>query len=153
MTGRPSIYTEELVNEICETIAHSNRGLAYHCSKNEHWPNPSTIYDWLDDPKKAEFSKRYARAKDTQIEFLMDEILEISDDTSQDTISFTKPNGEEVEMENKEWVNRSKLKVDTRKWIAAHLKPKKYGDKLDITSDNKPIQRTIVKWGDKTLEI
>ena len=40
-----------------------------------------------------------------------------------------------LEVENKEWTNRSKLRVDARKWVASKLKPKKYGDKLDVDAN------------------
>lgn len=32
-----------------------------------------------------------------------------------------------------------RLKIDARKWVVARMLPKKYGDKIDITTDNKPI--------------
>jgi hypothetical protein len=44
-------------------------------------------------------------------------------------------------MENKEVVNRSKLRVEARKWIAAKLKPKKYGEKLDVTSAGEKLEK------------
>lgn len=143
MVGRPSLYTEELASEICEAIAHSHKGLSTLCKEHHNWPNPLTIYRWLDDEDKVEFRKQYARAKDAQIEALIDETLEISDDSSNDTLTITKSNGDEVEIENKEWTNRSRLRVDTRKWIAAHLKPKKYGDKLDLTTAGDKLEFVI----------
>ena len=38
-------------------------------------------------------------------------------------------------MANNEHIQRSRLRVDARKWIAAKLLPKRYGDKLQHTGD------------------
>lgn len=46
----------------------------------------------------------------------------------------------EDEKYNGDAVQRSKLRVDARKWVAAKLKPKKYGDKIDVTSGNEPVK-------------
>ena len=40
-------------------------------------------------------------------------------------------------------VQAYKLKIDNLKWIASKLKPKTYGDKLDITSNNESLVRNI----------
>jgi len=56
---------------------------------------------------------QYARAKEQQADLLAEEMLEISDD---------EPDS-----------NRARVKIDTRKWIASKLKPKRYADKLDMT--------------------
>ena len=79
---------------------------------------------------------RYARAKELQMDYLAEEIIDISDDGKNDFMSVVR--GDEVyEQENKEVTNRSRLRVDTRKWIMAKLAPKKYGDKIDVTSNGK----------------
>ena len=31
------------------------------------------------------------------------------------------------------WVQQKRLQVDTRKWVAAKLKPKVYGDRIDVS--------------------
>lgn len=122
MIGRPSTYTLELATEICDTIAASSSGLKSLCRQHAHWPHPDTIYQWL--RRHEEFADLYARAKKDQVRALVEEILEISDDSSQDTRENA--NGDEVC--NSEWVARSRLRVDTRKWIAAKLVPRLYGD-------------------------
>jgi len=65
-------------------------------------------------------------------------MIEIADDTTNDTVSISK-NGEIYENENREWINRSKARIDTRKWIASKLKPKKYGHKIDVTTDGEKL--------------
>lgn len=140
MKGRPTKYSEELADKICDLISNSNRGLAFHCENLNI--APSSVFKWLAEHK--EFSDKYARARETQAEYLADEILEIADDGSKDTKTIKKGN-EFVEVENTEWTNRSKLRVDARKWVASKLKPKKYGDKLDMTTDGEKINNVKVE--------
>jgi len=103
-------------------------------------PAQSTVYLWLLDEDKKLFSENYARARASQAEVMFDELLDIADDSSQDTII-----GRRGPEENKEWTNRSRLKVDTRKWYLSKVLPKKFGEKLDLTSDGKEIKgNTIV---------
>jgi hypothetical protein len=47
-------------------------------------------------------------------------------------------------VENKEWTNRSRLRIDARKWVASKLKPKVYGDKTDITSGGEQLKQTTI---------
>jgi len=122
-------FSQELFNEICDKIAVSNNGLVKILGSDERYPSHPIFYSWI--KINEENISRYACAREAQADFLVDEILEISDDTSQDTITIS--NGEyDKEVENREWINRSKLKVDSRKWIASKFRPTKYGDKLDI---------------------
>lgn len=132
--GRPSIYTEELGDEICCVVGRSKEGLEHLCQKNSHWPNPNTIYEWR--IKNAIFGEKYALAKGVQADLLVDELLEIADDSDKDTIKKINNHGEEYEVCNSEWVNRSRLRVDTRKWIASKLAPKFYGEKLQTEVTN-----------------
>lgn len=80
--GRPTIYSSILVEEICETIASSCIGIKRLCKKNSSWPSYNTIYLWL--ATYPEFRDQYAQAKKCQVEILVDEILEIADDSSHD---------------------------------------------------------------------
>ena len=120
--GRPSIYTPELAAEICHKIATQPKSIKVLCKENHNFPNPDTIFTWKRE--KPEFSDLYARAKRDQIEVLVDEILDISDDRSEDYYT----NNKEEHVFDSEHVQRSRLKIDTRKWYAAKLAPKIYGD-------------------------
>lgn len=116
---------------ICTEIETSSQGLGKIAKK--HGIARSNVLEYIRN--NAEAQDRYARAKQLQMDYLAEEIIEISDDSSNDTIINEK--GQKVE--DKEWTNRSKLRVDTRKWLMSKLAPKKYGDKLDVTSDGKQI--------------
>lgn len=126
--GRPSIYSDELADEICLRISTSNKGLHSIC-KGDDMPAYSTVFHWLNDKSK-NFLDKYEKAKEHQADFLADEILEIADDSSNDIIT----NDEGKKVQNAEYVQRSRLRVDARKWIASKLKPKKFGEnsKVDL---------------------
>ena len=128
--GRPSVYNSELAQEICNTIASSSKGTKKLCAENPHWPCQDTLFTWL--KTYTEFSEQYAKAKRSQIEVLVDEILEIADDSSQDILV----NEEGKEIYNSEKVARSRLRIDTRKWLACKLVPRVYGVKPEDTHTN-----------------
>lgn len=134
--GRQTEYTEEIAEQICELIATSSKGLNVICRETENLPAPSTVYKWLSE--QPEFSERYARAREIQADLLADEIIEIADDTSNDTLV-----SDTGEYANKEWINRSRLRVDARKWKASKLAPKKYGDKVDVTSNGEAVKQVF----------
>ena len=76
---------------------------------------------------------RYARACEDRQEALFDEILDIADEKSKDT----KVNEDGVEIVDHENIQRSRLRIDARKWALAKMNPKKYGDKIDHTVDQR----------------
>src|SRR5690606_8467561 len=93
--------------------------------KEPDMPAASTVFLWL--TQHEDFSEQYARAREAQADALFDEILEIADDTSQDFIAKGNPDGSETQVVDHEHIQRSRLRVDARKWMAGKLRPKKYG--------------------------
>ena len=87
-------------------------------------PAKITINQWRN--KYPEFAAQYAQAKISQIETLVDEIIDIADDAAQDEII----NDQGARVCNSEFIARSRLRIDTRKWLAAKLIPRLYGDKM-----------------------
>jgi hypothetical protein len=130
--GRPSKFSQDLADQICDEISTSNKGLSFICKKLNL--APSTVYLWLKENKT--FSEQYAHAREAQADFLADEILEIADDIEGDDAAFVGINR----------IQRAKLQVDSRKWIASKLKPKKYGEKLDLTSGGDKLAPVIIDW-------
>lgn len=120
-------FNQELFDRICEDVATTSQGLQKIC--NKHGVSSSAFYVWIKDDK--DLLDRYTRAREQQADLLADEIIEIADDGTNDTKTIRGKDGSEIEVEDTEWTNRSKLRVEARKWIAAKLKPKKYGDRLD----------------------
>ena len=122
--GRPSVFTQDLGDSICERLC-DGESLRKICLSDD-MPSRSTVFRWLAADES--FRDQYARAKEEQAELLADEIIDIADDGSNDFMG-------EDEKYNGDAVARSKLRVDARKWVAAKLKPKKYGDRQLIGSD------------------
>ena len=139
--GRPTKYTEALGLRICKELSHG-RSLRRIC-EDEKMPNASTVHEWILDGKHEDFAKQYAQARTIQAEQMFDEILDIADDGSNDFILMTKGDVS-YNMENKEVTNRSRLRVDSRKWYLSKVLPKKYGDKLDLTTAGKELPTPIL---------
>jgi hypothetical protein len=122
--GRPTIFTQELADQICERLA-DGESLKGICAASD-MPNRATVFRWLASNK--DFCDTYARAREAQADVLADEILVIADDGSNDT--YETEDGTRV---NQDVIARSRLRVDARKWIAAKLKPKVYSDRVATT--------------------
>jgi hypothetical protein len=114
-------YSQEIADALCELIADS-KSVREICALSE-MPAKSTIFKWLRE--QPAFSDQYARAREFQAEGFADELIEIADDTSDDVTG-------EFNMPNSVAVQRAKLRVETRKWVACKLLPKKYGDRLGL---------------------
>jgi hypothetical protein len=138
LRAAPVRYDEKMIDKICQEIEISEKGL-HHILQNPDYPRLGTIQNWLASGKYPYLNERYARAKRLQAEYMESQLLAIADDISNDTI--TTEDGREFE--NKEWVNRSKLRIDTRKWLMAKLYPKKYGDRVDVTTDGEKINSPV----------
>lgn len=126
MKGRPTIFTDELADEICAAVALNTTGLAHICEKYPHFPTPETIRVWR--LTKPNFSAQYAKAKSDQVDFLVEEALEVARTDSRDTT--IDDNG--MAKCDHEWIGRSRLHVDTIKWYASKLAPKIYGDQKRV---------------------
>jgi hypothetical protein len=127
VAGNNMAMTPELFEDICTMIESSSIGIPHLCK--QVGIGSDTFYKYMRETLDAQ--KRYARAKEIQCEYLADEILEIADDATNDFMTVVKGD-EEYERENKEVTNRSRLRVDSRKWLLSKLVPKKFGDKVDI---------------------
>ena len=125
-TGRPSTYTDSIASRILTRI--SNGESLRTIVKDAAMPAQSTIYEWL--LARPAFSEQYTRAREEQADTLADEIIAISDETVEMVI--VKGNDSEERRIDPAGVNRNRLRVDARKWVAAKLRPKKYGDRLGL---------------------
>ena len=141
--GRPTIFTQELGDIICEKIS-DGQSMRTIC-KDEDMPCVRTVYYWL--RTNEEFLIQYTIAKEESADAMIEEMLDIADDGTNDYMTIKKGNYE-YNVEDREVTNRSKLRVDTRKWIASKLKPKKYGEKLDLTSLGKQIKGNTIVFTD-----
>ncbi len=137
-TGRPSDYNFEVTSAICVRLG-LGESLREIC-RDEAMPDKSTVMRWL--ATHQEFRDQYASAREAQADYYAEEIIEISDDATNDWMERKRSDGSAEEVENKEVLNRSRLRVDTRKWLMARMAPKKYGDKItqEVTgADGSPL--------------
>ena len=146
MAGRPEIYSPEIAVKICTEISTSTKSLRTIC-KGNNMPSVATVLKWLRDDTDG-FLAQYTRAKEEQADYLVEEMIDISDDGRNDTIETDRG-----PLENKEWTSRSKLRVETRKWIASKLKPKKYSERVDITTDGDKLSTGTQLTSDQFAEL
>jgi hypothetical protein len=111
---------------ICERLS-LGESLRHIC-EHEDFPDKATIMRWLRDDRYTEFRDQYARARENLVEHWAEEIIDIADDGSNDYMERLTKDGKTEEVLNSEHINRSRLRVDTRKWLMSKLTPKKYGD-------------------------
>lgn len=121
--GRPTEYNTDVADSICARIA-DGESLRSICRCSD-MPSMSMVMRWLGVHQY--FREQYARAREEQADKIFDELLEIADDGRNDWIE--KEQGSVVDHEH---VSRSKLRIDTRKWMLARMAPKKYGDATNI---------------------
>lgn len=133
-----TIYSEELAKAVCEEIA--NGKSLRQIEKIEGMPSRDSIRRWC--CQKDEFQVHYAQAKKKYAESIVDELVDIADDGVNDFMDeAAKKSGREF---NSEHVQRSRLCIDTRKWIASKLLPKVYGDSLNVTGETKKRSRLLI---------
>lgn len=103
--GRPTDYTDELADLICERLA-DGKSLRSICRADD-MPDKSTVFRWL--AARPSFRDRYERAREAQADSHADDITDIADDPKLEP-------------------NDKRVRIDARKWLAAKLRPMKYGD-------------------------
>jgi len=143
--GRPSSFTQELADEICDRVIVGEP--VRQIALLDHMPAEGTIYRWLVNIPS--FQEQYTRAKEAQAERFAEELLEIADDGTNDWIERENERGRVIKTIDQEAINRSRLRVEARKWLMGKMKPKKYGDHIDVTSGGEKITEFTLSMGHK----
>lgn len=118
-------------------IAGLSSGITLRELCRTHGIGKSTVYDWIQADEV--FAGRIARARELGFDEIAEEALEIAEDGSNDWMQRHRQDGSSEDVLNGEHVQRSKLRIETRLKLLAKWDPKRYGDKLDVTSGNKAI--------------
>lgn len=123
--GRPTDYTKDMADNICEKIS-GGLSLRAICAE-PGMPARGTVYRWLIE--NADFQDQYARAREKQADYFAEEIIEIADSAEAESAA----------------VSKAKLQIDARKWAASKIAPKKYGDKteLDVKSSDGSMRPSV----------
>ena len=137
-SGRRSLYTPQLADEICERLA---KGESLNAISNDpRMPPRTTVIEWVENNREG-FADRYTRARQRGYELMAEELVDISDDASNDWMvraGLTVPDYEVVQ--------RSRLRVETRKWLLSKMLPKQFGDRVTqelIGDGDRPIVSRI----------
>jgi hypothetical protein len=130
--GRPTLYTPEIAAAICEKLA-SGMTLREIC-KAPDMPHESTVRSWAMRDLDG-FSTHYASARELGYHAMADELLEIADDGTNDWVERNDQENPGYQA-NGENVQRSRLRLDTRKGLLSKALPKVYGDKLAIDHES-----------------
>ena len=144
--GKPEYWTTELKQKAVEIILNKisieklSLRKALENRDTKILPAPVTFIDWLS--KDEGLAKQYAYACEERTEGIFDEMFDIADDSTDDITEYDLGEGIKSSKVNQENIQRSRLRVDTRKWALSKMNPKKYGDasKLTLEGGDKPIQ-------------
>lgn len=120
--GRPTDYNPEVIAEICARLM-EGKSLKAIC-EDEAMPAYRTVFKWL--AAHDEFVQLYARARLVQADTHFDDVIDIADDGKRDYV----PDADGRQVVDHDHIARSRLRVDARKWAAARLNPKKYGERI-----------------------
>lgn len=105
-------FTKAIAKKICDRLA-DGESLRSIC-EDENMPSKATVLSWASGTVKtaASFPDQYACARKAQADSFADEMVEIAD--------------------TEENPKKAKVRIDARKWVAGKLRPKKYGDKMNL---------------------
>ena len=116
------MYSQDIADAVCARLS---EGETLRKAAKAEGVTHSTVLEWVDT--KPEFADQYARARAIGYQLLADQIIEISDDGSGDVIDT-----EHGPKANPEFAARSRLRVDSRKWMLSKMLPKIYGEKTEV---------------------
>ena len=138
--GRPSEYSIDIALAICSRIAEGES--LREIVKTEGMPDRVTIYRWL--LAQEDFRNHYTRAREDQADTYADEIIAIADEPPE-VIAVTDKHGALIEHKlDGAYLQWQKNRIDARKWTAMKLKPKKYGERVQIAgSKEEPMQHKV----------
>lgn len=143
-----STYTTQMADIICIRLSEgeSLKGIV----RSEGMPDRATVYRWL--LEQPAFCDKYARAREEQADTLADEIIAIADE-SPEINEVRDKHGDVIDIKiDSGYVAYQKQRIEARKWTAMKLKPKKYGDKLELAGDpNSPLKVEVQSEADTYL--
>jgi hypothetical protein len=126
--GRLLVFDENVADLVLDRLS-NGESLRSICRDN-NMPDGSTVRKWL--ARNPDFARQYAYARDEQADTLFDQTLDIADNIPKDATN--------------EMIRRAQVQIDTRKWMAGKIRPKKYGDSLkqtDLDASHTVINQTV----------
>jgi hypothetical protein len=143
-----STYTKQIADIICIRLSEGES--LKEIVRSEGMPDRATVYRWL--LEQPVFCDMYTRAREEQADTLADEIIAIADE-SPAINEFRDKHGDVIDIKiDSGYVAYQKQRIEARKWTAMKLKPRKYGDKLELAGDpNNPMKVEIQSEADTYL--
>ena len=132
--GRPSKYSPELIDEICERLC-NGEPLAQIC-RDEHMPDASTVWDW--QKAREDVSQAIARARELGEDVIAADVLNIVDAEPERVATMHGTAIDSADVANR------KMRAEYRLKLLAKWNPKRWGDKVDVTSGDKPIEGNTI---------
>ena len=126
--AKPKPYDEAVAQVICERII-EGQSLREIC-RDPDMPGKDTVYKWL--AVTPTFADAYTRAREHQCDAWADDMREIADDATNDYMERIGKDGVSERVPDPETVQRSKLRIDTLKWLMSKYSPKRFGDRIDV---------------------
>lgn len=121
------MFSQEIADKICKYLE-DGKSLRAACREIPGAPSPQTVLTW--EATNKEFAEQYTRARNTGLDIMAQEILDIANTPHEGVIITDKPTGREVQ--TRDAIDHRRLQVDTRKWYLSKLAPKRYGEKLNV---------------------
>lgn len=142
--GKEAVWTEEKKEKASQHIfdemvkGSSVRNILHPAKRDkEELPSYVTFLEWLSSDE--DLAKRYARAMEWRAEGLLEDTIDIADDTSNDLVIDKEIDGIRIMKPDKDHILRTRLKIEARQFALRKMAPKKYGEKLDVTTDGKEL--------------
>lgn len=123
-------HRDKVVEYVFQKVATTSLGIESIVKTAPHeMPTRQTIMEWIVEDKS--IADKYTRAKELQADYMAEEILDIADEGKNDYMTVTRGDND-MEVVDHEHIQRSKLRIESRKWLMSKLKPKAYGDKVSL---------------------
>ena len=125
--GRPTEYTEEIGETICDRIV-DGESLRTICA-DAGMPDEATVLGWVSSHR--EFRDQYKIAREFPVQALLDETIEIIDDPSGYLVERVQANGKVAVVWDRKQLPRCRLRMDVRMWVVDQLPPLKLEERLE----------------------
>ena len=120
---------EDILDEIIDGRAIRN------ILKDKGMPRALSFFQWL--KSRPDWQEQYSYACELRQELLFEKMMEIAENPETGEEITLDHNGTKIVQ--KDMIQHRNLKVNTLKWQLAKLNPKKYGDKVDLTTDGEKL--------------
>lgn len=137
--ARPSKFSDALLQVICDRLSRGEP-LAVIC-RDEGMPADRTVRSWIIE--RADVSAAIACAREIGYDHIAADALQIADTPRIGEKVKYNADGEAIEKQTGDTVDRARLQVETRLKLLAKWDPKRYGDRQTLEhvgADGGPIQ-------------